>query len=1332
MLVNNSSDADKLLSHYHTLENEITSARSKTEKLLEGSENFVGDRPRMSVLMRQEVDHLSNCWKSFLQKFSTYGQCMKHFKDTKILKRDLIDMEEWLNAKQNIVRNETNLSLEDTESRLKQQDDLEKTLVLREKQFQSTLSKLLTLESKLETQEELRTDRNKNASTNKLDSIRSAAKSVIPEEDKMSKAVSLNQNDGKGTTGIPRTLNGNVLTNDKSWPTRNYREGTDGPKDMNNESTLKSTDSKNHENLSKPGGRNFKMPGKTGVSSGERDRNFGSLDQKAKRKPHNIKGNRSFGSTINHNAGTLEHKSLVTPEKVDKTVNDLNVLPDTQQKLKSRDSKMPGNSSKDLPLDLSPLSGSPIQSMKNGLGVAKKSKNTDSLKQSRLVRNGDKPNSSQKILFDTSLKQEKNGTPKSSAKQGAFSYYDKPKEPFDPTIQENVVTSDKPSNHIRNKPKLESHKNTVKQKLDGLKNVDQKTNDQNVLFKSSAKQGDIPLDHNQKKDNISPLDRADNKLNVQHNDKKNSQNKTVQTSTDHPAKLSKGISILNQALGKHKNRRSSVDKKPDQKPLGTTTSSSSFGLDLQKQRVNDQNGILQDGPAGSSGEITSSLTDSSRLLDIQKRKNLNSLIDSKSLKPVTFNDASAPRKRNVNTTSRNTEGKSVLSQIEGKSDIRTEQIRCDIENQHLESIMAFKQPTGQSKESSYHGQTPESSSSRILKDSSIPLDTAGQSSHPSRSDTSKETSENVSVAADDKIPSESLIEEPFNYIEQRFEQYVEPVPEVSEKVSDSNSRRDFHYSDAQARSISVIDQATFVDVNLIYHERDFDFEKIDPNVSHNQTEPESSVYQNIQNSEKGSSVGHYIEIIERPRGPATKSDDRPDFAFDHEGTSQDSDFAFEEAETELYGNEDFIQYEPWTNSDVNIQETFQEPDSNFNEVGERLIDKNECTVEIDELNNSPVEISDENFSENAIFDVEIKPRDETADVANRNLKIDFTDEANDGIYDSEVEEVGSEFSADTKTFVKPRSQYEIPLIPKIVINGYQDQPNFMEQPAFSNDTVSFELKNNAMKKSTHQETTENVDFAGYVHLKQDMELEPGGKKFQNRGWKESYIIIQGNQLMFYNTENHYYRQIPNGVQLDISDAICEIAADYPKKDEVLRLRLSNRAEYLFATEQDDIFGNLLMALTESTGQLTRDDSVSLPPAPPPPSDPVDIMREDFLQRKGSENSEPKDPLQYSSQTAFDPPPLPQSPPPDFDFGDCIPPLQVSQPPPDFDDSDEEDDDVPSPPPISSITDQDIASRKMSLGLLELVGKSPTLSVSKCFMSSSSSCYITHVHQLTDI
>jgi spectrin beta len=92
-------------------------------------------------------------------------------------------------------------------------------------------------------------------------------------------------------------------------------------------------------------------------------------------------------------------------------------------------------------------------------------------------------------------------------------------------------------------------------------------------------------------------------------------------------------------------------------------------------------------------------------------------------------------------------------------------------------------------------------------------------------------------------------------------------------------------------------------------------------------------------------------------------------------------------------------------------------------------------------------------------------------------------------------------------------------------------------------------------------------------LQRKNELDEGGRKAVMRSWKQYYTVLAGPLLNFYREKKDFQQNLPAAPVINITHGVCEIARDYQKKKNALRLKLPNGAEYLFiARDEPDLVG----------------------------------------------------------------------------------------------------------------------------------------------------------------
>lgn len=81
-------------------------------------------------------------------------------------------------------------------------------------------------------------------------------------------------------------------------------------------------------------------------------------------------------------------------------------------------------------------------------------------------------------------------------------------------------------------------------------------------------------------------------------------------------------------------------------------------------------------------------------------------------------------------------------------------------------------------------------------------------------------------------------------------------------------------------------------------------------------------------------------------------------------------------------------------------------------------------------------------------------------------------------------------------------------------------------------------------------------------LDRKQELQSGGKKATIRSWKNYYTVLFGQLLCFFKDREAYVESQAASPPLNIHKCVTEVPSDYTKKQNVLRLKLGDGAEYL--------------------------------------------------------------------------------------------------------------------------------------------------------------------------
>ncbi|KAI6645819.1 Spectrin alpha chain, non-erythrocytic 1-like [Oopsacas minuta] len=134
-------------------------------------------------------------------------------------------------------------------------------------------------------------------------------------------------------------------------------------------------------------------------------------------------------------------------------------------------------------------------------------------------------------------------------------------------------------------------------------------------------------------------------------------------------------------------------------------------------------------------------------------------------------------------------------------------------------------------------------------------------------------------------------------------------------------------------------------------------------------------------------------------------------------------------------------------------------------------------------------------------------------------------------------------------------------------------------------------------------------------------LDVGGRKSSIRAWRSYYVVLKGPRLSFYKDKKDSTTEAPVIPPINVLHGICNIAVDYTKKRNVLRLVLPNGSEYLFMAPdpiEEDKWVQCINKSIEDHSQidpslldtLQEDSTPNLPSSPPPP--PVDFEQPESL------------------------------------------------------------------------------------------------------------------------
>ena len=159
----------------------------------------------------------------------------------------------------------------------------------------------------------------------------------------------------------------------------------------------------------------------------------------------------------------------------------------------------------------------------------------------------------------------------------------------------------------------------------------------------------------------------------------------------------------------------------------------------------------------------------------------------------------------------------------------------------------------------------------------------------------------------------------------------------------------------------------------------------------------------------------------------------------------------------------------------------------------------------------------------------------------------------------------------------------------------------VSRPSNTENEISHQL---SLEASDHA----NIDFEGNMEFKEETTRK--GKPSLARKWKDLYCIIIGSVLICYDTEELFRKNAAPRKELDLEDAMVSVEPGISSN--TLRLVTADKSEFLVRSIDTDILNHFLMAVSECTRMSNKEDTVSLPPAPPPPSMPQDIGGDDLI------------------------------------------------------------------------------------------------------------------------
>eukprot|EP00795_Rhopilema_esculentum_P013545 gene13545-4433_t len=287
--------------------------------------------------------------------------------------------------------------------------------------------------------------------------------------------------------------------------------------------------------------------------------------------------------------------------------------------------------------------------------------------------------------------------------------------------------------------------------------------------------------------------------------------------------------------------------------------------------------------------------------------------------------------------------------------------------------------------------------------------------------------------------------------------------------------------------------------------------------------------------------------------------------------------------------------------------------------------------------------------------------------------------------------------------------------------------------------------------------TNVFDFAGHLEFKEKEASK--AMRLSMRKWREFYVVISENTLILYQSEA-VFKQRNNPLKSHVlEDVLISVEPTAPTNDDLLRLQFADKTNYLVRSADKEVLDDFLMAVTECTQMNSKEDTVSLPPAPPPPQLPIDAAEirkvtsqppqlpkdvaefnemasqpvlQAYHEQKtsrsnieraasgptglGNTKTDVQEHFTVDAQAKKTQQDYPSNHNGSANFQSREPELQIFEqivvPDPvlSSDESDEFDDVIPPPAPVLSIPSTARPdSRKMSLGILEIVGRSTAFS-----------------------
>lgn len=102
--------------------------------------------------------------------------------------------------------------------------------------------------------------------------------------------------------------------------------------------------------------------------------------------------------------------------------------------------------------------------------------------------------------------------------------------------------------------------------------------------------------------------------------------------------------------------------------------------------------------------------------------------------------------------------------------------------------------------------------------------------------------------------------------------------------------------------------------------------------------------------------------------------------------------------------------------------------------------------------------------------------------------------------------------------------------------------------------MTLQSKNLDMNLYTINSNSQDKDVQKDGILQRKNELDEGGRKAITRSWRSYYTVLIGPLLNFYKERKDFKQYISACPPINVTQGTCEVARDYQKKKNALRLR----------------------------------------------------------------------------------------------------------------------------------------------------------------------------------